>query len=89
MNINEQPVIVDVNHVSMRFNLATEKTETLKETLVKRLQGKLSFNEFYALKDVSFQVRRGEAVALIGRNSYGKSTMLNAVPGVMYTSQGS
>ena len=63
MNTNEQPVIVDVNHVSMRFNLATEKTETLKETLVKRLQGKLTFNEFYALKDVSFQVRKGEAVA--------------------------
>lgn len=89
MNINEQPVIVDVNHVSMRFNLATEKTETLKETLVKRLQGKLSFNEFYALKDVSFQVRRGEAVALIGRNGSGKSTMLKVVAGVMYPSQGS
>ena len=89
MNTNEQPVIVDVNHVSMRFNLATEKTETLKETLVKRLQGKLTFNEFYALKDVSFQVRKGEAVALIGRNGSGKSTMLKVVAGVMYPSQGS
>ena len=89
MNTNEQPVIVDVNHVSMRFNLATETTETLKETLVKRLQGKLTFNEFYALKDVSFQVRKGEAVALIGRNGSGKSTMLKVVAGVMYPSQGS
>ena len=89
MNTNEQPIIVDVNHVSMRFNLATEKTETLKETLVKRLQGKLTFNEFYALKDVSFQVRKGEAVALIGRNGSGKSTMLKVVAGVMYPSQGS
>ena len=72
----------------MRFNLAQEKTETLKEYLVKMLRGKLLFNEFYALKDVSFQVRRGEAVALIGRNGSGKSTMLKVVAGVMYPSKG-
>lgn len=84
----EQPVIVDVSHVSMRFNLAQEKTETLKEYLVKLLRGKLMFNEFYALKDVSFQVKKGEAVALIGRNGSGKSTMLKIIAGVMYPSTG-
>ena len=47
------------------------------------------FNEFYALKHVSFQVNRGEAVALIGRNGSGKSTMLKVIAGVMYPSQGS
>ena len=88
MELVQQPVVVDVNHVSMRFNLAQEKTETLKEYLVKMLRGKLLFNEFYALKDVSFQVRRGEAVALIGRNGSGKSTMLKVVAGVMYPSKG-
>lgn len=88
MDFNEQPVVVSVDHVSMRFNLAQEKTETLKEYVVKLLRGKLMFNEFYALKDVSFQVRRGEAVALIGRNGSGKSTMLKVVAGVMYPSQG-
>ena len=88
MDFSEQPVVVSVDHVSMRFNLAQEKTETLKEYVVKLLRGKLMFNEFYALKDVSFQVRRGEAVALIGRNGSGKSTMLKVVAGVMYPSQG-
>ena len=88
MNFADQPVIVNADHVSMRFNLAQEKTETLKEYLVKMLRGKLLFNEFYALKDVSFQVRRGEAVALIGRNGSGKSTMLKVVAGVMYPSKG-
>ena len=81
--------IINVDHVSMRFNLAQEKTETLKEYDVKLLRGQLMFNEFYALKDVSFQVERGESVALIGRNGSGKSTMLKVIAGVMYPSQGS
>ena len=81
--------LVEVNDVSMRFNLAQEKTETLKEYTVKLLKGKLMFNEFYALKNVSFSVSRGEAVALIGRNGSGKSTMLKVIAGVMYPSLGS
>ncbi len=85
----DQPNIVEVSHVSMRFNLAQEKTETLKEYLVKLMRGKLMFNEFFALKDVSFTVKKGESVALIGRNGSGKSTMLKIVAGVMYPSQGS
>ena len=60
--------IIKVNDVSMRFNLAQEKTETLKEYTVKLLTHKLFFNEFYALKHVSFSVKRGESLALIGRN---------------------
>ena len=62
--------LVQVNDVSMRFNLAQEKTETLKEYMVKLLKGNLMFNEFYALKNVSFQVNRGEAVALIGQRQH-------------------
>lgn len=85
----DQPNIVEVSHVSMRFNLAQEKTETLKEYLVKLMRGKLMFNEFFALKDVSFTVKKGESVALIGRNGSGKSTMLKIVAGVMYPSKGS
>ena len=68
--------IIEVNGVTMRFNLAEEKTDTIKEYLVKLVTGKLHFNEYYALKNVSFEVKRGEAVALIGKNGSGKSTML-------------
>ena len=57
--------IIEVNDITMRFNLAEEKTDTIKEYFVKLVSGKLHFNEFYALKNVSFQVKRGEAVALI------------------------
>ena len=73
----------------MIFNLAQEKTETLKEYTVKLLTHKLFFNEFYALKHVSFSMKRGESLALIGRNGSGKSTMLKVISGVMYPSGGS
>lgn len=85
--ISEPAILVD--HVTMRFNLAQEKTETLKEYTVKFLQHQLFFNEFFALSDVSFQIKKGESVALIGRNGSGKSTMLKVIAGVMYPSKGS
>ena len=86
--INDENII-EVNNVTMRFNLAEEKTDTFKEYILKLLTGKLHFNEFYALKNVSFSVKRGESVALIGKNGSGKSTMLKIIAGVMYPSAGS
>ena len=85
----EKKCMIDVKNVSMRFNLAQEKTDTIKEYFVKLLKGKLLFNEFYALNDVSFTVNQGEAVALIGRNGSGKSTMLKNIAGVMRPTKGS
>ena len=81
--------IIEVNDITMRFNLAEEKTDTIKEYFVKLISGKLHFNEFFALKNVSFQIKRGEAVALIGKNGSGKSTMLKILAGVMYPTKGS
>lgn len=80
--------IIKVDNVSMRFNLAQEKTETLKEYLVKFAKHQLFFNEFYALNDISFSIQPGESVALIGRNGSGKSTMLKVIAGVMYPTGG-
>lgn len=80
--------IIEVKNVSMRFNLAKERTDTFKEFIVKLLKRQLLFQEFYALKDVSFTVKRGESVALIGRNGSGKSTLLKCIAGVMYPTKG-
>ena len=80
--------IVEVNHVTMRFNLAKEKTDTIKEYCLKLMRGQLHFDEFFALKNVSFSIQPGEAVALIGKNGSGKSTMLKVIAGVMYPSKG-
>lgn len=86
--MDQKDMIIEVNGVTMRFNLAEEKTDTIKEYFVKLVTGKLHFNEFYALKNVSFEVKRGEAVALIGKNGSGKSTMLKILAGVLYPTQG-
>ena len=56
--------IIQVEDVSMRFNLAQEKTETLKEYTVKLLKRQLFFNEFYALQDISFSVEPAEPGAV-------------------------
>ena len=81
--------IIQVEDVSMRFNLAQEKTETLKEYTVKLLKHQLFFNEFYALRDISFKIEPGESVALIGRNGSGKSTLIKLILGLLSPSRGS
>ena len=79
----DKRVMGDVNHVTIRFNLASEKVDNLKEYLVKLVKRELMFQEFLAVKDVSFQVRTGEAWGLIGTNGSGKSTLLKAISGIM------
>ena len=85
----ENDVIIDVDHVSMRFNLASEKFDSFKEYVIRTLKKQISFNEFWALKDVSFQVKKGESLGLIGLNGSGKSTMLKVIAGVLKPTKGS
>ncbi len=80
--------VIEIQDVSVRFNLEQEKTDTIKEYVLKMIQRKLKFNEFYALKNVSFSVKKGEAVALIGVNGSGKSTMLKVIAGVLQPTAG-
>ncbi len=76
-------IMIDVNHVTIRFNLASQKVDNLKEYFVKLVKKELMFQEFLAVIDVSFQVRRGEAWGLVGVNGSGKSTMLKAISGIL------
>lgn len=80
--------IIDVEHVSMKFNLMEEKVDTLKEFAVKLVKGKLFYNEFIALNDVSFSIDKGDVFGLIGFNGAGKSTMLKILAGVLKPSKG-
>jgi len=75
--------MVDVDHVTVRFNLSSQKVDNLKEYFIKFVKKELMFQEFLAVKDVSFQVREGEAWGLIGVNGSGKSTMLKAISGII------
>ena len=81
--MDKSRVVVDVDHVTVRFNLANQKVDNLKEYVVKLIKKELMFQEFLAVKDVSFQVRAGEAWGLIGVNGSGKSTMLKAISGIL------
>lgn len=82
-------VIIEVNNVSRCFNLARERVDSLKEYIVRKLKGNLHFDEFWALEGVSFNVRRGESIGLIGLNGSGKSTMLKVIAGVLKPTSGS
>ena len=62
---SDDNIVIEIRDLSMCFNLATERTDTLKEYSVKLLKGKLMFNEFCALKNINLNIHRGESVALI------------------------
>ncbi len=85
----ENAVIIKVEHVSMKFNLATEKFDSFKEYVIRSIKKQISYNEFWALKDVSFEVRKGDSLGLIGLNGSGKSTMLKTIAGVLKPTKGS
>lgn len=80
---------IEVNDVSMIFNIASEQLNNLKEYFIKIMRHELFFKEFRALDHVSFKVRRGEVVGLVGTNGSGKSTMLKCIAGVLEPSEGS
>ena len=74
--------IVKVQDVSMCFNLSSEKHESLKEYFLAMVQGRLQYDEFYALRNVSLEVMPGDFYGLVGLNGSGKSTLLKTIAGV-------
>lgn len=80
---------VKVDHAAVRFNIASERVDNLKEYFIKLVKHELMFKEFMALKDVSFEVKRGEAWGIIGTNGSGKSTLLKLICGILKPYQGS
>ena len=85
----EQEYVVDIDLLKIRFNLASEKINDLKEYFVKLVKRELMFQEFLALQDVDLKVRRGESWGLIGVNGSGKSTLLKAACGILRPYKGS
>lgn len=78
--------VINVEHVSKKFRLYSDRPLTLKERIVRG--GKGDYREFYALKDVSFDIKRGSTVGLIGQNGSGKSTMLKIINRTMFPDEG-
>ncbi len=88
-NTQQDDIVIEVKNVSMIFNMASEQLNNLKEYFIKIARHELFFQEFRALNNVSFTVRRGEVVGLVGTNGSGKSTMLKCIAGVLEPSEGS
>lgn len=74
---------VDINHATVRFNMASESIFSIKEYFVKLVKGQLMFQEFFALQDVSLQVEKGDSWGFVGTNGAGKSTLLKLICGIL------
>ena len=81
--------VIEVSDVSMRFRMNSDRIMSLKEFVTTAMRGKLQYQEFTALDHVSFTVKKGETLGLIGRNGAGKSTMLKIISGILKPTEGS
>lgn len=80
--------VIQVKDVSMHFNLMVERVDSIKEYILKLFKGKLLYNDFIALQHITFDVKKGEVVGLIGFNGAGKSTLLKIIAGVLKPTTG-
>ncbi|MEY8359745.1 ABC transporter ATP-binding protein [Anaerotruncus colihominis] len=83
-----ESAVITVDNVSMMFNLSTERVDNIKEYVVRLVRGDLMFREFWALRNLSFQVKKGRSLGVIGLNGSGKSTLLKVVSGVLKPTSG-
>ena len=81
--------MIEVKNVSMSFRLSQDRIQSIKEYLAALAKGKPKYKEFWALKNVSFTVRPGEVLGIIGRNGAGKSTILKVISGILKPTEGS
>ncbi len=82
-----QPII-EAKNISMCFNMTSEKIDSFKEYVIKTIKRQVSYDQFWALDDVSFEVYKGQSLGLIGLNGSGKSTMLKIIAGVLKPTKG-
>jgi ABC-type polysaccharide/polyol phosphate transport system ATPase subunit len=80
--------MVEVKNVTMKFRMSDEPLNSLKEVFTTAMSGKLKFNEFLALDDVSFDLEKGKTLGLIGKNGAGKSTTLKLISGILKPTSG-
>lgn len=87
--MSENKVVIDVKDATVRFNMASQQVNNLKEYVIKLLKHELMFQEFLALQDVNLQVRAGESWGIVGTNGSGKSTLLKLICGILKPYKGS
>ena len=84
----EQEYSIVAENISMHFNMASERLESLKEYFIKLLKRQLFFKDFVAVNDVSFKIKKGEVFGIVGTNGSGKSTLLYLIMGLLHPKGG-
>ncbi|HEM6340643.1 TPA: ABC transporter ATP-binding protein [Streptococcus suis] len=87
--MTENNIAVKVDHVSKFFKLPTEATQSLRTTMVNRFRGIKGYKEQHVLKDISFEVEKGDFFGILGRNGSGKSTLLKIISQIYVPEKGS
>lgn len=87
--INEEAPIIELDKVEMEFYMQSERIDSLKEFFVRLIRGKIKKKKKQTLKEISFKVKKGESVGLIGHNGAGKTTILKIITGIIAPTKGS
>ena len=88
-HIENKETVVSVKNVSKSFRLPTESSNSLRTTLVNRMKGIKGYKEQEVLKDISFEVKKGDFFGIVGRNGSGKSTLLKIISQIYVPQKGS
>jgi len=80
--------VIQVKDANVKFNIASERVDNIKEYFIKFIKKQLFFKEFLALKNINFEIKRGESWGIVGNNGAGKSTLLRLICGVIYPDTG-
>lgn len=84
----EEKNVVSVRDLGVKFHLSEQKVDNLKEYVIRIVKRQMRYKEFWALRNVSFDVKKGERIAILGLNGAGKSTMLKVIAGVLKATEG-
>ena len=88
VNSDDNGIAISVKNLHKSFKLPTEQAFGLKQTIFNRLRGVKGYTEQKVLKGLSFEIKKGEFVGIIGRNGSGKSTLLKILAGIYYPEKG-